>query len=84
VSRVTTVVFEMLLPGLAGHWLDRRWGTDYWALIGFAIGLPLGMWHLLTMVRRYGRPVVKEAGERTVPQAEGGDRESERGPDGGS
>ncbi len=49
VSRITTVSLEMVLPGLAGQWLDRRWGTGYLGLVGFAIGLTGGMWHLLRM-----------------------------------
>jgi len=52
VSRITTVVLEMVLPGLAGQWLDQRWGTNFLALLGFAVGLPLGFWHLLIMTRK--------------------------------
>ena len=48
-SRITTVVLEMLLPGLAGHWLDQRWGTNFLILVGLVFGLTLGIWHLLVM-----------------------------------
>ncbi|MCG8583161.1 MAG: AtpZ/AtpI family protein [Pirellulales bacterium] len=51
VSRITTVAIEMVLPGVVGSWLDRRWGTGFLALTGFAIGVSVGMWHLLKMVR---------------------------------
>jgi F0F1-type ATP synthase assembly protein I len=51
VSQITTVVAEMVLPGLAGQWLDRRWGTKVLGLIGFGLGLTVGIWHLLAMTR---------------------------------
>ena len=38
VARMTTVVLEMVLPGLGGQWLDSRWETHYWAVAGFWIG----------------------------------------------
>ena|SRR5579863_10016046 len=50
-TQITTVVAEMVLPGLAGHWLDRRWGTEFLALIGFALGLTVGIWHLIVITR---------------------------------
>jgi hypothetical protein len=52
VSQITTVALEMVLPGIAGHWLDKRWGTEYWALVGFGIGLPTAIWHLLLITKR--------------------------------
>jgi hypothetical protein len=51
VSRITTVALEMVLPGLAGTWLDDRWGTGFLGLLGFALGVTLGIWHLLQMTR---------------------------------
>jgi len=51
VSQITTVVAEMVLPGLAGQWLDQRWGTEFIGLLGFALGLTVGIWHLLAMTR---------------------------------
>jgi hypothetical protein len=51
ISRVTTVVMEIVLPGLLGDWLDRRWGTGYLALVGFGFGLVCGIQHLLMMTR---------------------------------
>jgi hypothetical protein len=29
--------------------LDKRWGTSFLALIGFAIGVSMGIWHLIVM-----------------------------------
>lgn len=51
VSKLTTVALMMVLPGVGGAWLDRRWGTQYIALAGFAIGLVSGMWYLLRLVQ---------------------------------
>jgi len=52
VSRITTVALEMVLPGLAGSWLDNQLETRFFALLGFALGVPLGMWHLVAMTKR--------------------------------
>ena len=59
VSRILAVSAEMVLPGLGGQWLDERWGSKYLALVGFAIGITLGIWHLLVMTRK--RPRVPQA-----------------------
>jgi hypothetical protein len=56
VSRITTVGFEMVLPGLAGHWLDRQFGTGYLAVLGFVLGMIGGMWHLIRMTSPSSRP----------------------------
>ena len=46
------VSLEMVLPGLAGHWLDQRLGTVVLLmLIGFALGGTAATMHLLHMVR---------------------------------
>ena len=52
VSRITTVALEMVLPGLAGLWLDNQLGTRFLSLTGFALGVPLSIWHLITMTKR--------------------------------
>jgi uncharacterized protein YqgC (DUF456 family) len=49
VSRIFTVALEMVLPGLAGFWLDNRFGTSFLGLVGFALGVTVGMWHLIAM-----------------------------------
>ncbi len=51
VSRVLAIVFLMLAPGLFGQWLDARWGTEVLGLLGFAIGLTLGITSLVTMTK---------------------------------
>lgn len=51
ISRITTVTLEMILPGLAGLWLDKRLGTGFLALLGFALGVALGIRHLIAMTK---------------------------------
>jgi uncharacterized protein YqgC (DUF456 family) len=51
VSKITTVALEMVLPTVGGAYLDRRWGTRYWALVGLIVGVTVGMWHLLQLTR---------------------------------
>src|SRR5579872_6302529 len=46
---ITTVVAEMVLPGIAGAWLDARWGTGFIGLAGFALGLTIGIRHLVSV-----------------------------------
>lgn len=54
-SRVLTVSLEMVLPGLAGWWLDGWLGwPPVLTIFGFIGGLVLGMWHLLAMTRPRG------------------------------
>jgi F0F1-type ATP synthase assembly protein I len=39
VSRIMTISLGMVLPGLAGYWLDTRLGTiPLFLLVGFALG----------------------------------------------
>ena len=50
-ARIMAVALEMVLPGLAGMWLDRKLGTRFLVLVGFAVGLTAGMWHLIRATR---------------------------------
>jgi hypothetical protein len=52
VSQITTISLEMILPGIAGQWLDKRWGTNFLALLGFGIGVPLAIWHLIRLTKQ--------------------------------
>lgn len=63
VSRITTISLEMVLPGIFGQWLDARWGTSYLVLVGFALGLTTGLWHLIALTKT--RP--QAAGSRPDP-----------------
>lgn len=57
VSRILAVVVVMIGPGLLGGWLDRRWGTGFLTLLGFALGLSVGTAYLLVITRsRTPRP----------------------------
>jgi hypothetical protein len=50
VSRIITVCLEMVLPGLLGVWVDQKLGTRIlFTLGGFAVGMTLGIWHLIRM-----------------------------------
>jgi len=47
-TRAMTVSLEMVVPGAIGIWLDRYFGTVVlFALLGFAGGLSLAIWHLV-------------------------------------
>jgi hypothetical protein len=52
VSRITVVALEMVLPGLAGYWLDQRIGTVVlFMLIGFGLGCTAATVHLVQIAR---------------------------------
>jgi hypothetical protein len=61
VAKITTVGLEMALPAIGGGWLDNRLQTHYWALLGVALGVTLGIWHLLQMTRP---PQTKASGSK--------------------
>jgi hypothetical protein len=67
VSRITAVALEMVLPGLGGQWLDRRWGTSFLGLLGFALGMTVGIWHLLQMTRALNNKGGKRPPEKDSP-----------------
>lgn len=71
VSRIITIALEMVLPGVAGHWLDNRWGTSYLALLGFGLGFAVGFWHLLAM----SKSAATKRGPRSPDE-----RDSHKGP----
>ena len=64
VSRIFAVALEMLLPGLAGIWLDKKLGTGFLVLVGFGLGIALAIWHLLAMSKR-------ATNSRKIPQRNG-------------
>lgn len=83
VSQITTVVAEMVLPGLAGQWLDNRWGTGFLALVGFALGLTVGISHLIAMTRpKPGAPQqggnAQDGGSESRNDGDRGDRSDEK------
>ena len=47
-TRIMTISLEMVVPGLVGYWLDQKFGTKaLLTIIGFVLGMTLGMWHLI-------------------------------------
>lgn len=51
VARIFAVAIEMVLPGVAGSYGDRYFGVSFLALMGFAFGVSLGVYHLIVMTR---------------------------------
>lgn len=52
VSRILAVAAVMVLPGLAGLWLDKRLGVGFLGLTGFVIGLISGIAYLLVITKQ--------------------------------
>jgi len=69
-ARIMAVSLEMVLPGLAGVWLDRRLGTQFMALVGFAFGMLAGLVHLMAMASRAG---IQSKSKRTRSKERNGD-----------
>lgn len=51
VSRILAVAAAMVLPGVAGQWLDKRLGTGFLGLVGFGIGVVSGLAYLLAVTK---------------------------------
>jgi F0F1-type ATP synthase assembly protein I len=52
-SQITAIGAEIILPAVAGWWLDRWLGTSYWTVIGALAGPILGgfgFWRLLRSI----------------------------------
>jgi F0F1-type ATP synthase assembly protein I len=52
VGILTTIGLEMVLPALLGHWLDRRFGFRFLALVGLVIGFAIGLLNLVQIARQ--------------------------------
>jgi hypothetical protein len=61
VARIMGAAAFMVLPGLAGQWVDQKLGTDWIVLLGFAIGISVSLYYLLAITRP-----TKDADNRTV------------------
>ncbi|WP_390620641.1 AtpZ/AtpI family protein [Caulifigura coniformis] len=44
-------IFSTIVPGLIGLWIDDRFGTRYFALIGLILGLTSGILHFVQATR---------------------------------
>jgi len=51
VSRIMAAGLMMVLPGLAGQWLDGRLGTGFLVLLGFAAGMALSIAYLIAVTK---------------------------------
>ncbi len=52
-SRIMAISLEMVLPGLAGYWLDQKLGTRaLFMLLGFAFGGVVAFGHLIHLARK--------------------------------
>ena len=52
ISRVLAAAVVIVAPGLLGHYLDKRLGTTYLVLVGFGLGLTVGITYLLLLSRQ--------------------------------
>jgi hypothetical protein len=60
-TRIMIVSLEMVLPGIAGYWLDLWLGTRaLFMLLGFALGCTASMIHLIRLTRSVKDPTVDE------------------------
>lgn len=51
VARIMAAGMMMVLPGLAGQWLDRLLQTRFLVLVGFAVGLTSSLAYLLAITK---------------------------------
>lgn len=51
ISRAVAVMVLMVLPGVAGHYLDRWFGTQFLVLVGFVLGMCLAVFGLLYVAK---------------------------------
>lgn len=54
VSRIIAIGLSMFLPGVAGGWLDARFGTQFLGPLGFVVGLASALWSLSRLTSRRG------------------------------
>jgi F0F1-type ATP synthase assembly protein I len=51
-ARITAISLELVIPVLAGYWLDHRWGTHPWlALVGAGLGFAAATLSLLRLTK---------------------------------
>jgi hypothetical protein len=55
VSRIFAISAEMIVPGLLGDWLGKRWGIPLLVLVGFALGISMALWHLIVLTKSTSR-----------------------------
>jgi hypothetical protein len=55
VSRIMAIGLAMFLPGVAGGWLDTRFGTSFLGLAGLVLGFSTAITWLVQLQRRRHR-----------------------------
>ncbi|TWU27348.1 AtpZ/AtpI family protein [Bythopirellula polymerisocia] len=72
-SRIMTISLEMVLPGLAGYWLDNKLGSKgLFMILGFAAGSLIAFKQLLAIAKigqgkkRVGRSRLRESPASTT------------------
>ena len=50
-SRAIAVMIFMLLPGVAGSYLDKWLGTQFFVILGFALGISIAIFGLLYVAK---------------------------------
>jgi F0F1-type ATP synthase assembly protein I len=43
------------VPALVGWWLDRRYGTSVWLILGLCLGLLGAAFDIYTLLKRFGQ-----------------------------
>ena len=60
-TRIMTISMEMVLPGIAGYWLDQQLGTvALFMLVGFALGCTAAVLHLIKLSRVASKPTQQD------------------------
>jgi F0F1-type ATP synthase assembly protein I len=58
---LTTVGLALAIPStigvpvLAGWWLDKRYGTSVWLIVGLCLGLLGAAFDIYTLLKRFGQ-----------------------------
>jgi hypothetical protein len=73
VARVFAATLMMILPGLGGHWLDRRWGIGFLGLAGFVLGLSGGVAYLIAVTRAADAARLAKTRDAQTPDVQVGD-----------
>lgn len=50
-SRVTTISLMTAMPGIAGAWIDSRWGTSLFLPLGIVLGFIFGTFQLVQLAK---------------------------------
>ena len=55
VVRIIVAGLLMVLPGLAGEWIDDKFGTGFLVLLGFGVGIGLSLTYLISASKANGK-----------------------------